>query len=121
MPRTATNGIARQMLTDPLDDLLTQPEYARFRRCSERTAERERATGRGCRFIKIGRAVRYRRRDIIEFIEKHVRQSTSEAAPTAAAPGNTAHQRSRLPERNRQPRQSGIAPEPRPAEDEVPF
>jgi hypothetical protein len=63
-----------------LDELLTQGEYAKERKCSERTLERERATGTGCRFVKIGRAIRYRRRDILEFIEKHLRQSTSEAA-----------------------------------------
>jgi len=45
------------MLTDPPDFLLTQPEYANFRRCSERTIERERASGTGCRYIKIGRGV----------------------------------------------------------------
>jgi hypothetical protein len=80
VPRTATNGIARQMLTDLLD-FLTQREYALLRRCSERTVERERATGTGCPYVKIGRAVRYRRGDIIEFIERHVRGSTSEPTP----------------------------------------
>jgi Helix-turn-helix domain len=63
---------------DTLDDLLTGPEYARMRRCSVRTVERERGAGTGCRFIKIGRAVRYRRRDVLDFIEGHTRQSTSE-------------------------------------------
>jgi hypothetical protein len=66
---------------DPLDDLLTQREYAAIRRCSERTVERERGTGIGCRYVKIGHAIRYRRRDIIDFIEKHIRQSTSEPSP----------------------------------------
>jgi hypothetical protein len=66
------------MLDDPLDFLLTQREYAGIRRCSPRTIERERASGTGCRHIKIGRAVRYRRRDILDFIERHIRQSTSE-------------------------------------------
>jgi hypothetical protein len=68
------------MLVDPLDQLLTQNEYAEIRRCSERTVERERVNGAGCQFIKIGRGIRYRRRDILEFIERHVRRSTSEAA-----------------------------------------
>jgi helix-turn-helix protein len=93
-------------MLDSLDDLLTQPEYAKIRRCSERTVERERATGSGCRYVKIGRAVRYRRRDILEFIEKHVRQSTSESAQPVAAPDTTAHG-SRPPERNRGSRQNG--------------
>ena len=63
-----------------LDELLTQGEYAKERKCSERTLERERSTGTGCPYVKIGRAVRYRRRDICEFIVRHVRRSTS-AAP----------------------------------------
>jgi hypothetical protein len=68
------------MLIDPLDPLLTQREYANLRRCSERTIERERTTGTGCKFITIGRGVRYRRHDVREFIERHARHSTSEAA-----------------------------------------
>jgi hypothetical protein len=67
-------------MDDRLAHLLTQREYAQIRRCSERTVERERATGTGCQFIKIGRSVRYRRRDVIDFIERHARKSTSEAA-----------------------------------------
>ena len=63
-----------------IDELLKQPYYARIRNCSERTIERERASGTGCRYIKIGRAVRYRRGDIFNFVERHVRQSTSEPA-----------------------------------------
>jgi hypothetical protein len=65
---------------DVLDDLLTGREYARMRKCSERTVERERTSGTGCKFIKLGRSVRYRRRDIFDFIERNARQSTSEAA-----------------------------------------
>lgn len=67
------------MLTDPPDFLLTQREYANLRRCSERTVERERALGTGCRYIKIGRGVRYKRADVLDFIERHACQSTSEA------------------------------------------
>jgi hypothetical protein len=68
------------MLTNPPDFLLTQGEYAKIRRCSERTIERERASGTGCRYIKIGRGVRYKQADVLDFIERHARQSTSEAA-----------------------------------------
>jgi hypothetical protein len=69
------------MLFDPQDEpLLTQGEHAKIRRCSERTIERERTTGTGCKFIKIGRGVRYRRHDVQKFIERHARHSTSEAA-----------------------------------------
>ena len=68
------------MLTDLSDLLLSQREYAKVRRCSERTIERERVSGTGCRYIKIGRGVRYKRADVLDFIERHARQSTSEAA-----------------------------------------
>jgi|SRR4051794_29397638 hypothetical protein len=94
----------RDNMLDPLDDLLTQREYSALRRCSERTVERERATGMGCRYVKIGRAVRYRRRDILDFIEKHVRRSTSEPAQGAAIPDVERRERSRVTGRNRQPR-----------------
>jgi hypothetical protein len=62
------------------EELLTGQEYARLRRCSVRTIERERGTGDGCKYIKLGRAVRYRRRDVLDFIERNARQSTSERA-----------------------------------------
>ena len=65
---------------EDLEELLTGQEYARLRRCSVRTVERERSTGEGCRYIKLGRAVRYRRRDVLNFIERNARQSTSERA-----------------------------------------
>lgn len=63
-----------------LDELLTTAEYARERKSSERTIERERTSGTRCKFVKIGRSVRYRRRDILDFIARHVRGSTSELA-----------------------------------------
>jgi hypothetical protein len=66
-----------------LDELLTTAEYARERKSSERTIERERTTGTGCKFVKIGRSVRYRRRDILDFIARHVRGSTSELASSS--------------------------------------
>jgi hypothetical protein len=65
---------------DILEELITGPEYAEKRRCSVRTIERERVTGTGCKFIKIGRKVLYRPRDVLEFIERHSCRSTSEVA-----------------------------------------
>jgi hypothetical protein len=64
-------------MRDP-DELLTGQEYASERKCSVRTIERERTSGTGCKFIKIGRSVRYRWRDVLAFVEQHVRQNTSE-------------------------------------------
>jgi hypothetical protein len=68
---------------DDLDELFTTPEYARERKCSERTIERERTGGTGCKYVKLGRSVRYRRRDILDFIARHVRGSTSEPASSS--------------------------------------
>jgi hypothetical protein len=65
---------------DDLDVLLTEQQLADHRQESVRTIQRERENGTGCPYVKLGRAVRYRKRDIIEFIERHVRNSTSESA-----------------------------------------
>jgi hypothetical protein len=55
------------------DDLLTTAEYAEYRRCSPRTVERERETGRGCPYVRLGGRVLYRRADIYRHIEQNVR------------------------------------------------
>ena len=67
-------------MRDP-DELLTGQEYASERKCSLRTVERERTSGNGCRFIKIGRSVRYRWRDVLAFLEQHVRQNAASLTP----------------------------------------
>jgi hypothetical protein len=54
-------------------DLLTPQEYARYRRCSLRTLDRERADGRGCPYVRLGARVLYRRADIERYVEAHVR------------------------------------------------
>jgi len=66
---------------DELLTLLTQQEFAQLRGCTVRTLEREPQHGTGARFIKFGRAVRYRLRDVLEFIDQRSRQSTSETDP----------------------------------------
>jgi hypothetical protein len=52
--------------------LLTSKECAEHRRCSIRTLDRERAEGRGCRYIKIGGRVFYRLGDVDFFLEEHL-------------------------------------------------
>ena len=54
-------------------ELLTPQEYARYRRCSLRTLDRERALGSGCPYVKIGARILYRRSDIELFFDSHVR------------------------------------------------
>jgi hypothetical protein len=71
---TSTVALARVTLEEGFEsDLLTTAEYARIRRCSPRTAERERETGRGCPYVRLGGRVLYRRGDIRRYIEQHVR------------------------------------------------
>ena len=54
-------------------ELLTPQEYARYRRCSLRTLDRERALGTGCPYVKIGARILYRRSDIERFFDSHAR------------------------------------------------
>lgn len=56
---------------DIADRLLTQREYARYRRCSVRTIERERAVGTGCPYVRIGARILYRLADVDRFIDAH--------------------------------------------------
>jgi hypothetical protein len=72
----------RSVPTDP-DALLSTEEVASIRRQSPRTIEKERLTGGGCPFIKLGRSVRYRRQDVLEDIERRQRLSTSDSGEAA--------------------------------------
>ena len=65
---------------DNPDALLTGREAAALLRLSERTMERHRTSGTGPRYIALGRAIRYQRRDLLDWIERAARQSTSEPA-----------------------------------------
>jgi hypothetical protein len=60
------------------DQLLTEIDAAQLRCQSVRTLQAERLRGDGCAFVKIGRSVRYRRGDVMQFIAERVRTSTSE-------------------------------------------
>jgi predicted DNA-binding transcriptional regulator AlpA len=55
-------------MDDP-DTLLTTREAAALLRLSERTMERQRTAGTGPKFRKFSKAIRYSRRDILEFID----------------------------------------------------
>jgi hypothetical protein len=54
-------------------DLMTAVEFAKYRRCSLRTLDRERATGCGCPYVRLGARVLYRRADVDRYIEQNVR------------------------------------------------
>jgi predicted DNA-binding transcriptional regulator AlpA len=62
--------------------LLTQREAALALRCSERTLERLRVSGLGPKFVRCGRrSIRYRERDLSEWIASRVVTSTSQGEP----------------------------------------
>jgi hypothetical protein len=73
-------------------DLLTPQEFARYRRCSLRTLDRERSAGCGCPYIRLGNRILYRRADIERYIVAHLRGGARqpEAAPAAAERGKAA-------------------------------
>jgi hypothetical protein len=61
------------------EELLTENEAARLRRQSVRTLQAERLRGDGCTYVKLGRSVRYRRADVLSFIEGNLRKATAPA------------------------------------------
>ena len=54
-------------------ELLTPRECADYRRCSIRKLDRERADGHGCPYVRIDGRIFYRRGDVDQFIESHLR------------------------------------------------
>lgn len=64
---------------EALDEFLTQAEAAEELNLSERTLERWRIEGKGPRFHRFGRLVRYGRRDLKRYVLARSFVSTSEA------------------------------------------
>jgi predicted DNA-binding transcriptional regulator AlpA len=64
--------------SSPLSALMPQSAVALRLGVSERTLERKRCDGTGPRFIRVGRAVRYTERDLVEWLESQTVRSTSE-------------------------------------------
>lgn len=60
-------------------DLLTEHEAAALRRQSVRTLQAERLKGGGCPFVRLGKSIRYRRADVLKYIEDRIFTSTTEA------------------------------------------
>ncbi len=65
---------------------LTTPQAARYLNFEETTLEQWRWNGRGPRFVKIGRHVRYRLSDLDAFIQERVFASTTEAQAARREP-----------------------------------
>jgi predicted DNA-binding transcriptional regulator AlpA len=74
---------------DYLDRLLNEKEAAEFLGYSIRALQNWRLRGGGPRFVKVSsRSVRYRRRDLLAWIEEHLRSSTSESGPPGVQLGS---------------------------------
>ena len=61
-----------------LDQLLTEKEAAELICYSQRALQNWRIRGGGPEYIKIGRLVRYQRRDVEAFIQERKRKHTSQ-------------------------------------------
>ncbi len=80
--KTAVSRIdlMREYEQAPDSALFSQETIAALRGCSIALIERDRWVGSGVRFIKTGRLVRYRKKDIREWLASHTAfQSTTQA------------------------------------------
>ena len=81
-PATNAEPAGRPIPSDP-DALLFGAEAAYLAGLSVRTLESFRLRGNGPYFVKFSRAVRYRRGDVLTWIERQVRRSTSDRGEAA--------------------------------------
>ncbi len=63
--------ILREFYDAPAEALFSQQTLCSVLNCSDALAERNRWAGSGVPFLKMGRSVRYRKSDIIDWIELH--------------------------------------------------
>ncbi len=68
-----------------LDAALNENQAAEFLGVSVRTLQAWRVRGGGPRYVKIGRSVRYQRRELVSFQQTHTVSSTTEADARGAA------------------------------------
>jgi len=61
--------------------LMTEKEAAALLAVSVSKLQKDRVKGGGLKYISYGKCVRYRKSDIIEFIEMNTRNSTSDKRP----------------------------------------
>lgn len=82
-PETPRLHLIAEYESAPLNALFSQETIAAIRHCSIATIERDRWAGTGIKFIKMGRLVRYRKKDIQQWLEEHPAfQSTTQAQNT---------------------------------------
>ncbi len=66
-----------------MNSLLDQKQAAELLGVSVRTLERHRVAGTGPRFTRLGRLVKYRECDLLEWVNRGLRLSTSEVSGDA--------------------------------------
>ena len=69
----------RKITSNEVEALLTEKEVAGALNLKVSTLQRWRWDGSGPPYVKLGAAVRYRRSDILAFVEANERNSTSDA------------------------------------------
>jgi len=62
---------------EPLEEFFTENEYARLIKRSLASIRRDRLLGMGCPWVKLGRLVRYRPRDVRAHIEENLHRPTA--------------------------------------------
>lgn len=76
---TPTSQLVKEFWNAPMEALFDQKTIAPVRGCSEALCERNRWDGGGPPFIKDKRSVRYRKADVVKWLDSHRRfSSTSE-------------------------------------------
>lgn len=76
------NDLIDQFYEAPMSALFNQEVIAAVLACSTALMERNRWAGKGVPFIKINHSVRYRKSDVLEWLENFLPQSKNSANKT---------------------------------------
>jgi hypothetical protein len=80
VPTKTRAELAQEFNALPSGALADTPQTAAFLNCSEALLERRRWDGTGIPFLKLGRSVRYRKSDVLAYLEDKTRTSTTKTA-----------------------------------------
>jgi predicted DNA-binding transcriptional regulator AlpA len=83
-PQRERGALAISRSASPaLEPLLSVAQVAKLTGRAVSTLEKDRLTGHGPRYVKLGRLVRYRPADVRAWLAERIRRSTSEGAAEA--------------------------------------
>jgi len=77
LPKKSRIELAREFDELPATALVDQSQAAAFLNCSEGLLEHHRWAGTGPQYLKTGRLVRYRKTDVLAYLEGKTRTSTT--------------------------------------------